>query len=521
MNGLLLKALAFACFATPVSAQEYKAEFWLGQAELACNEIENEASADRVFTRLHAVYLQWGEVAKAEKITPRIKDPDQRARSHIAIAKHYAESENLNKCKLALNQARPLVSNSILRDELVEAYLKFANSPTQAIWFITAEHDTPKARLGLCEALARHGFLDEALEMVENELDKRTQSTLKIRIALAAAKAARMGDTERAVRQLDMGKRTDHYKQSVWCALAKALYKNDDMESARKYAELVTDKYTIQTNRDIRRIKDDIPPDAPYVTRPRTDRGKNSLSELLQSGDAEKASQTVEANIADAVLNPIEESTGQFGPWNQSGQLAKLRLQYAPVAAMYRKAGNQDEANKLDRIVEDALQTIVEENTFMAVLEIGNLLRVQVRMDDIDGLKLVTAATDPRIWQVSVDPVVSKVFSSGDIDGAKNIARRALAVEARFDGLSESDPSEIIACFIESGETEIAHQLVKGSHPAELTANACEQAGRAMIKSDHGTMLQTSKWRDDIGPFQRAYLTIGAAIMSRQSSDSD
>ena len=396
-----------------------------------------------------------------------------------------------------------------------------AKSPPLAIAFIIVAHDDPKAREKLCEALARHGHLDEALKIAESEQDDKKRLTLNVKTALAAAKAARIEDTERAVRHVMMIDAHQYSGQGIWCELAEAFYKKGDMESARKYAARVTDKYTIATHRILRRIAKGVPPDAPYVSSSRSEASGKPFGESLQTDDPEEANRIVEAAVANAKKNPIESTTGQFGPWNQTAQLAKLRLGYAYVAALYRKAGKQDEARKATEIAGEAIQTIVRENGFVAMLELSNVYHLQIRMDDIDGLKGSTAVTDPRLWLMLADPIVCKVLSSGDVDGAKNIARRALSTKTGFGSLSGSDRSEVISCFIECGETQAAHELVKASELAELTAAACENAGRAMMKTDRGQLLRTSKWKNGIGAFQRAYLSIGAAIKAKENSNAN
>ena len=63
---------------------------------------------------------------------------------------------------------------------------------------------------------------------------------------------------------------------------------------------------------------------------------------------------------------------------------------------------------------------------------------------------------------------------------------------------------------------QVAHELIKTSEQVEITAPACESAGKTMIKTDRERLLRTSKWRNDIGAFQRAHLSIGAALMSKE-----
>ena len=62
--------------------------------------------------------------------TLRIKKREGQVKAHIAIAKHYAEAGDLERCKLELNLAKPLaVKTRPTGNKLVEAYLQLAESP--------------------------------------------------------------------------------------------------------------------------------------------------------------------------------------------------------------------------------------------------------------------------------------------------------------------------------------------------------------------------------------------------------
>ncbi len=231
--------------------------------------------------------------------------------------------------------------------------------------------------------------------------------------------------------------------------------------------------------------------------------------------DPNEAERLLEATIADAEKNPVESTTGQFGPWSQEAQVARIRMQYAMVAALYRKAGNDDEANRKMEIAEEAVKTVAGEDAFAAMMALGQLQRTQIALDDVDGLIRAAAAVQPELWLMSADAIVAKVLSSGNVDEAKKLAKQALSTGPAFNA-PQTNQSAVISCFIEAGEIQAAHELVKTSKPIELTAVACEIAGRAMIKSNRGQLLRTSKWRNDIGPFQRAHLSIGA-LMAKQN----
>ena len=68
----------FACTYDTAVAAESEAEFWLRYAESACNEIKNENAADRAFNRLHAINIQWGDVANACLLYTSPSPRDQR-----------------------------------------------------------------------------------------------------------------------------------------------------------------------------------------------------------------------------------------------------------------------------------------------------------------------------------------------------------------------------------------------------------------------------------------------------------
>ena len=492
-------------------AEGGKADFWLRYAESACYEVENKEAADRAFTRLLTVYVQWDNAAKAEKITLQIENCDCRARAYILIAKHYSEAGSLDDCKRVLNQATPLAVHS--RDELVDAFLQFADAPKLAIAFIKEYHKSAEAHRELCTALAREGFVDEALEFAENEEDPKKQLSLKKRTAYAASKAGRIEATERIVQLLLAD---DSYKgdpQFIWADLAVAIYNKGDLETARKYAVRVTDKYTLRTTPDLRRIIDGVPRETPDAPRRRSQKDLTPLDKTVQATAPDEAERVVEAEIAIAEKDPIESTRGQFGPYDQRLRLANIRLGYFYVASLYRKAGKEDEANKAMKIAEESIRALGEDGNLLGSLMLPAVFFMQMRVDDIEGLRCSTAATHHRIWRPFSDSIVAKVLSSGDVESAKKIARRALGAQAAS---CINKRSDIISKFIEAGEMQVAHELIKTSEQVEITAPACESAGKTMIKTDHERLLRTSKWRNDIGAFQRAHLSIGAALMSKE-----
>ena len=503
------------------------AETWLRDAESACDTFEDEDAADLALARLQAVYIEWGEIENAERIARRIKDPFRRVRAHIANARHYAEAGNLEQCKINLDLAKPLAVKSRLSgNALVEAYLELAKSPALTISFMTRGPNDPRDRKKLCQALARHGYLDEALKIAGSEVDDEKQNALRLSIALAAAKTGRIEDTEKVIQDL-----TTSYaaKQNLWSELPAALYKKGDLDSARRFASRVKSRDIKLKNECLRRIADNLPSDTlsisayAYTTR---------LPIPLPSDDPVAANRILEEVIAEAERNPIKSTQGQFGPWNQKFQLARIRVQYSLVAALYRKAGNREQARVKMQLAEEAFQVLAkEERGFGAIIALNELQGPLIHLQDAEGLRRLTEDANVPLLSWAADLVVPNMFMSGDIEAARKLAENTLSGKRVFPlgtvwsqtgdhGLSTGRPSKIVSCFIDAGELDIAFELVKSSKRNSFTAAACENAGRAMVKRDYG-LLAKPKWRNGIGAFQRAHLCIGAARMAKEKSNAN
>ena len=522
-----LKHLEKRTVRTPAFWWANAADRWLQRAEEACKKIKDTNAADLTFARLQAVYIEWGEIEKAERIALQIKEPFRRVKAHIANARHYAEAGNLEQCKINLKLAKPLaVESRVSGNALVEAYLQLAKSPALAIAFQGQEDDDAYVRKRLCQALARHGYLDEALKIAGNEVDDEKQNAFRLSIALAAAKAGRIEDTEKATKDLETSYSA---RQTIWAELAAALYKKRDLESARRYASRVDTGGIKRSDEYLRRIIDNLPPDTLSINTHASANGSTPVSIPLPSNDPDAANRILEEVIGLTERNPIESTQGQFGPWNQRFQLARIRVQYSLVAALYRKAGNQEQAIMKMRLAEEAFQILTrEERGFGAMFAVNELQAPLIRLQDAKGLRRLAEDANVPLVSWAADLVVPEMILSGEIEAARKLAENTLSGKRGFPlgtgwpatgdhGPSTEAPSEIVSCFIEAGELDAAFELVKNSKPSSFTAAACENAGRAMVRKDRSLLTQP-RWRNGIGGFQRAHLCIGAALMAKEKS---
>jgi len=520
----------FICCTVSSSAEADNSKSWLRRAESAVDRISDGEAADLTFTRLLEVYIQRGETGDAEKTAKQIRSREHRLRAHISIARHYAEAGDVDRCRLELEQAQPLASPTRLPgEELLEACLHLAESPPLAISFMSREQDDPdRARMKLCQALTRHGYLNQAITIAAGESDAGKQNALQLTIAIAAARAARIADTEKAAKNLTVSSLA---RQRVWSALAAALYRKNDLQSARLYADRVNSSRIKQTDEFLIRIDRKIPPGTLTFRTYHSERTEKELplTVPLPSGDPDEARRLLEEIIAGAKASPMKPSQGQFGPWNQNGHLARIRLQHGFVAALYRKAGKDKQAAGQMQLAERALVTLINENAWAGSFALRELQHVLASLNDTQGLirlidlqsEIARTSSEPRVTSppLVAEAVVPSLLSSGDIERAEQIASSALSRQSVWNSRG-SRRSQIVACFINAGKLKPARDILKSSVPGEFTAAACENAGRALVRQDHRLLMQP-EWQNDIGAFQRAHLYVGAALMVRENSKTD
>ena len=112
------------------------------------------------------------------------------------------------------------------------------------------------------------------------------------------------------------------------------------------------------------------------------------------------------------------------------------------------------------------------------------------------------------------------MVSSGEVEAAKELATTTLARDSSFFDLTSGDRSKIVACFVEAGKLNLAKEILESSNPSRFAANACENAGRAIVQRDPD-LLRQPEWNSALGAFQRTHLLIGAASEFQETKDTE
>lgn len=520
-----ITALAAICVfwaAAPIVAQESTAD-WLQLAEDACEELQDIALADRIEARLSSLYVQLGDVQKAKALKAKLNHPQLRLLAQIEIAGHYARLGWQESCISELEQAREFALLNDGKQKLIDALLDFAKSPELALEYFDREPADVRPQTYLCEALAKRGHIDEALQIVEREEDDRQKSTLIFRIAKSAAEAGRIADTERIIPMVAMQQATDYYKNSIWMALAFGLYEQEEFEAAKKYAALVTHKTILRRNRQkLAKIAEGKNWTRNASTAPPFNPRRSNwpgLQVAIREGNAEKADEHVEEMLKLINANPIKSTSGQFGPSNQTMRVAEAEMQFALVAKLYRDAGREELADlKLD-IAVGAMQTLVGENPFYAMLNLVTLLGDMIKTKDWTGIKRTTDNVQSFVWFSSADKIVESLIDAEEVELAHSVAQKALASKAAMGNKNIEFGGEILDRFIRLRDTRRVVSLVAATYLDEFGEAIIEDAGRELAKAGFTELLLTRAWRQ-LPPGHRTFLYIGVAQeLRRQDSD--
>ena len=518
----LLSLLFLQQDASPKQNDEPEVDFWMRTAASAATQIEQPELASKCISEIAMLYASSGDVETAAALRDEIEEPGLRLATGISIAAAMKERGDVVGCTQELEVAQTLATHDGQRCELIRAYVRIAERSDLATnWILGMEKPHLNLISELCEEIAASGELQLAIKAAdEADVGEEDRKTLRKRIGFSVAKVGRVEDTEFAVANL-IEKSDDYYRDSLWLKLAEALHSAGKSDLAQQYVRRVKHKYIVRTNRRLMaRIEAGQPekkaqsPERPLVETILEKFGKSDLTKDQALAAAGMQELEIEQKFRLAKANPKAPSTGQFGPWNQEGELAKIRSEVFKASTLYRVAGEETKAD--DKLAEalEAFQEVVTENPFIAKLTLYDFLYFQVQHGDLKGLQAIAEELEPAIWSKAADWIVLLLLQQGEVEVAEKLAIRVLTNPTMFGPGSKYDAKELISGFVEAKHLSRAHRILRAGKP-EIAGPACwKEAGRLMVEKGLGLLLQTRKWSRSLPPMHRFYIALGAANQS-------
>ncbi|MEM7476579.1 MAG: hypothetical protein AAF483_16450 [Planctomycetota bacterium] len=510
-------------------------DFWMRTAATAAIQIEETKYRSKCLFEIAMLYAEAGDAETAAELRDQITQADFRLAATIVVARARKEADDQEGCLQELDSVRHLATDYATYVELLRAYIRVAERIDLAKQLVFAlEKPHLELLFVLCEEMALAGELKLACATIdEATLGDQDRKSLRSRVGFAVAKAGRVEDTEFVVANL-IDKSDDYDRDSLWLKLAEALHDACKSVQAQKYVRRVKHEYIVRTNRRLMaRIEagkteeqTPIPSEQATATEKlRTEMilqqfGKSELTKEQALVAAGQKDSEIEENLRLARAKPKEPSNGQFGPWNQEGELAKIRTQAFEVSALYRFAGEQEKADAELAEAVKAFHGVVTENAFIAKLTLHEHLNEQVRYGDLKGLQAIAEEFEPEIWDKSADWIVLLFSQQGEVDIAEKLAIRVLRSPTMFGTSSKYSANQLISGFVEEKYLTQAYNILRSGKP-EIAGPACwEEAGRLMVEKGLGLLLQTRKWSRSLPPMHRFYIAFGAAKQSRTMGES-
>ncbi|MEE2642235.1 MAG: hypothetical protein VX768_16515 [Planctomycetota bacterium] len=419
---------------------------------------------------------------------PRLNQPANLFRCHLANAKHHASAGEKDRCQLELTRANSRADSPKLQQQLVNACLELTQSPALAISLTRKNQDSFQCRQSLCKSLAFHGYPREAFKIAQQEGEPSRALQLETEMGLSAARAARIELTEQIVGHLlkkGLDKKT---LQKIWHQLATSPYKANDFSSAGRYAKRVSDTALLKNLQQAENGPQAEPP---------------------EPLDPDAMIKEIETRVAWRKKNPLEAAEYNLGRWNQKAELGRLHFGYARAAAIYQKQERSEQANECRKKYQQAVEDVTKVNPFPVLFEIPSIIDFQIGQKDVRGLKISTRIP-PGAWALQAGQVVKVFLDSGDLDSAREIALRLVSMESSHFA-REPAISHLLNPLIEMGDWQATSELLQASRPHGYTAIFCEEIGSYLARNQGAKRLELV-WGKEIGPFQKAHIMIGAGI---------
>lgn len=505
-RGLVCLVLA-ACSTLCVQAQEkvYESElYWRQQAISSTSKVQEVRNRDQLWHDFCAARCQSGDPENASENAAKISDPQLRLFSHIAIAKHYYGTKREADCLAELKKAEAVALKDKFRFQLVDAYLDTLGDVKNATAYATAAGKTNPTYVAqtTVDALAKRGYFAEADHFV-NWLQLRglRKPTLYSRIARAAVKRSDVSGAKVVINKL-----SEREHDSIRLQLVQTLMdQKRSVEGQQMAAAIKSESYRTRARTVIEDSKSPPPNKAPAGTdwlraavrsggrgQRRDHLFGEGIGKLLAAGEFGKVESAIGVWLQNAEANPIEETEGQFGRYNQTMRMANIQAHYARLGLARANAG-ETEAAKKDLAKARAVLPDLAGNWFMSYTLVPELLLAYLQVGEVETMKKTIGNLPEDSWVLTAHIIVERLFRVEDRESALEIARKA------------SGNRKVCEVLIQHGEIDEVRKLMDEG----TQGPALQGIGNKMMSTGRAETLRNWVAATE-SPQDRAYLSVGA-----------
>ncbi len=504
-RGLLLIAVCSPCLIF-AQGKSYESElYWRQQSISSIRKIEDVRERDLLWKDFLESLCQSGDPESASWDASKISDMQLRLFVHLTIARHYFGTQREADCLAELKRAEAVALKDTFRFQLVDAYLDTLRDVKSATAYAAAagKRNPQYVAKTVVGDLADRGYFAEADKFV-NWLQLRglRKPQLYTQIVRAAVKAGDVAGAEVVISKLSERERNSMRLQLVHSLMDKKL----SVEGKQVAAAITDENYRARANRVIEDAKRP-PPTKPYdgvnwLQAAAREGGRGlrrdhlygeGIRRLLEAKEFRKAESAIGAWLQNAKANPIEETTGQFGPYNQKMRMANIQAHFAKLGLARAAAGETEAAKKDLAKAKEVLLADLTSNWFMSFTTVPEMLVAYMEVGDMETVKEMVSTLPENSWNASANYIVERLFRLGDRKGALELARKA--------------PSSRGVCevLIKRGEVDEVRNLMQ----KQLLGSALQTIGNTMMATDRAETLK--RWFDETESAEgRAHLSVGA-----------
>ena len=514
---VVLCAMVIGVLAVQTNAQdtiELEQE-WRQRALKHINEIQKPKVLGRALYEFNSVRLAAGDIDGASADAVRISNPRLRGYAHYSIARYRKALGDTDGAVAQVNAGLESAMERGFCFEHVEACLDSAESlPMAKNYFLNFVDSNPSqssfANNLFVRALAKRGYLNEAIEVVNRSPETKRPELLSI-VALATAARSEIGNTEEVLQGISNEKTRD----SVYVALIRALCQRERQDDALKFASKIKDP--VARNRaermagrlgekpvddiSIENLKEQISKEeSPKVRR---ELYRSMLIQQLKEKDISGAEATIKATVKLIKTANFEEERSKFGNVTDEYRIASVEINYLKIASLYAERGEIEKSRSARQLGKKAMNDMPDSSGMGKMLAVPGVLASQIASGEIDEVRKSVRVIKPIFWQLQAPFLVETFLSDGDTETAMFIA------ETLLDG-DGAGGAEIISSFIRAKQMDSARLLLdKVRIESNIGYDACCAVGATMIQTKQADLLK--EWVNELPDGFSAHLCIGAA----------
>lgn len=483
---------------------------WRQRTTEFINKIEDEKVLGRALYEFNPVRLRIGDVDGASADVARIANPQLQGYARYQVARFRKGNGDFEGAVAEVAAARTCALEQGYAYPHVDACLDIAESLEMAKEYVDSVEyrSSVYAQSSFAGALARRGFLQDALKVADRQADKYRPYTLRT-IAAERAKRADILNTEQLLQRIT----EDKSKDGVYVDLIRALSQRGRPEDAKRFVDQIKDP-AVRHNAErmtgtigghpaneisIGELRNQIAAaESPNVQQSLY---LQLLNQQLKKKDVPGAEATINAIVQLIQTADLEEIQSKFGNTTNASRIAFVEAKYLEIAGIHASRGDMDKGRAALQKAKKAMADMPDSSGMSKMFVVPGVLMSQIQFGEIDSVRKSIRSLMPVFWQQHAPLLIESFLDVDDLETATFIA------ETLLNGTGAGG-AEILSTFIRAGHVATARELLeKVKIDSHIGHDVCRNVGSTMFQLDKTELLK--EWVSELPAAVSAHLCIG------------